>query len=1447
MKSKQSLLALGTSIVFTATAHAVTDTKAATGTDLAAGASWADTTAPLVADPGIINWTSTSLGTGLTLGSATTWYGMNVQGSADASIGITGAGTLTLGSGGIKIESTGVNTSIGNNIALGSVQSWSAASGKTLTVSGIVSGTAPLIIGAASQTTQTFLTTAAQTLFTGVGLSDLLNTGGMVGGAWVASGNNLLGNPRGLTNDGTTATYWLDVTDAGAKSVQVQLSQSGSDITAKVLAAQYNGGAGTLATSDAGNGYGGHTTTLITKNSAYGGAVSLSGNNTFSGGLIVAGGALTGTTGMTVNDAQGGSFGTGSITVNTGATVTTGAVFMIGGNTTTRVVNLNGGTLNLQAAGAGGEYIRTINMTGGTLNYTSGGVYFRTVSAGLSLNSLAAATSSTITTGIDMTYGNITVNTGDGAATNDLVISGIISQNTGAGSGNKTVTKDGAGTLLLSGANTYAGGTTVSGGTLTGSTGVVYTGTQGGSFGTGPITVNTGAILTSSASFVIGGGQSTTRVLNVTGGTVDLKSTSTGGEYLRTINLTGGTILTSDGGTGGATSDWFRAANGGLSLNSLASATTSTISTRFDLTFGNLVVDVADGAAANDLLISGNITENTDAGAGARSLTKTGAGTLTLTGTNTYSGATTINGGTLGLGATGSIANSTSVTIASGALLEVSAAGFTLGTGKTLTGGRSASPATDISGNLTVNGTLKPAADGVIGTLTTSGNLTLGGVLNIDRNASTNDSDTITLNGTLTIQPGLVVNVNSLGIPNAGIKTYTVISGFTSIVNESNLPAVPGFTWDSTSESGKLKLVQSGSNLTWKGNSSNTWDFTDANWDNGSPNAGYVDGDFVTFDDTAAGSGAVTVNIPSDVTPGSVIVNNTTARDYTIQSVGTVGIAGPTTLVKTGNGLLNLASTNIYTGGSILTDGILAFGTDSLGTTGAITMDGGTLRWATGNTRNVSSRIVMAAGKTAAFDTNGNDVTFTAAIGSSTTAVLVKAGAGTLRLTTVNNYTGDTVVNSGSLTLDGSSVASATPLLASPKITNSATVNFYRNGAGYTPVNASLSGTGDYTIDGPGGGTQYDHRVILRGSASDNTGTIHVINNGKLWVDQAGVNAIGDASVVEVGPSAKFYIYQGVAETIGGLSGSGNVYGGDTAGTSALTVGGGDQSASFSGVLQNNGSTLTLTKIGTGTQTLTGINTYTGATTVNAGTLAGLGAAGSNFTVKNSATLSPGVGVGIGLMNTKSLTCESGATLKLEINSSTATADRIVATGTVSLTGTAAAFTEIGSGSVAPGTKLVILDYTGHSLAGTFTGLAEGASVTVGSSTYKLSYVDASRITLTAPALGFAQWLTDNAPGQSIYDDHDGDGVPNGVEYFMGLSGSAFTANPAPDSNRKVSWTKGTNYAGVYGIDYAVQTSTNLSDWTDVPVGQVSDGSTLEYIIPLDSNARFTRLKVTGP
>lgn len=83
----------------------------------------------------------------------------------------------------------------------------------------------------------------------------------------------------------------------------------------------------------------------------------------------------------------------------------------------------------------------------------------------------------------------------------------------------------------------------------------------------------------------------------------------------------------------------------------------------------------------------------------------------------------------------------------------------------------------------------------------------------------------------------------------------------------------------------------------------------------------------------------------------------------------------------------------------------------------------------------------------------------------------------------------------------------------------------------------------------------------------------------------------------------------------------------------------------------------------------------------------------------------------------------------------------------------------------------------------------------------------------TAPA-GFADWLLTNDPDGSLSDDHDGDGVPNGVEYFFGLTGSGFTANPGL-VNGKIKWPD----AGVPDLTYAVQISTTLLEdsWEDVP------------------------------
>ena len=77
----------------------------------------------------------------------------------------------------------------------------------------------------------------------------------------------------------------------------------------------------------------------------------------------------------------------------------------------------------------------------------------------------------------------------------------------------------------------------------------------------------------------------------------------------------------------------------------------------------------------------------------------------------------------------------------------------------------------------------------------------------------------------------------------------------------------------------------------------------------------------------------------------------------------------------------------------------------------------------------------------------------------------------------------------------------------------------------------------------------------------------------------------------------------GFDETINGLSGNGTLD--SSTGSSTLTLGDNNATATFSGVLQNSGSsTLNVIKTGTGTQTLSGASTFSGSLTVNAGFVA---------------------------------------------------------------------------------------------------------------------------------------------------------------------------------------------------------------------------------------------------
>ena len=123
-------------------------------------------------------------------------------------------------------------------------------------------------------------------------------------------------------------------------------------------------------------------------------------------------------------------------------------------------------------------------------------------------------------------------------------------------------------------------------------------------------------------------------------------------------------------------------------------------------------------------------------------------------------------------------------------------------------------------------------------------------------------------------------------------------------------------------------------------------------------------------------------------------------------------------------------------------------------------------------------------------------------------------------------------------------------------------------------------------------------------------------------------------------------------------------------------------------------------------------------------------------------------------------------------------------------------------------------------------------------------YALSDPITLVAVAASndFTSWATTNgATGQTADQDHDNDGVENGVEYFMGQTGSSFTAMPGLDEFNTITWPASATYEGTY----EVQTSPDLVTWTNVSPKPVPSGGNLSYTLPTGEDKLFLRLLVT--
>lgn len=128
---------------------------------------------------------------------------------------------------------------------------------------------------------------------------------------------------------------------------------------------------------------------------------------------------------------------------------------------------------------------------------------------------------------------------------------------------------------------------------------------------------------------------------------------------------------------------------------------------------------------------------------------------------------------------------------------------------------------------------------------------------------------------------------------------------------------------------------------------------------------------------------------------------------------------------------------------------------------------------------------------------------------------------------------------------------------------------------------------------------------------------------------------------------------------------------------------------------------------------------------------------------------------------------------------------------------------------------------------------------------------------ITGSTGGYQAWQTANNTSGGINEDHDADGVRNGVEHFLG--GNANTTGPTvlpglvtSGGRPGITWNKGAGYAGSYGSDHWIETSSTLDgQWTMETIANgnvIDDAGSVRYTFPPASSGRlFVRLKVVRP
>ncbi|MEI8045463.1 MAG: autotransporter-associated beta strand repeat-containing protein, partial [Verrucomicrobiota bacterium] len=461
-------------------------------------------------------------------------------------------------------------------------------------------------------------------------------------------------------------------------------------------------------------------------------------------------------------------------------------------------------------------------------------------------------------------------------------------------------------------------------------------------------------------------------------------------------------------------------------------------------------------------------------------------------------------------------------------------------------------------------------------------------------------------------------------------------------------------------------------------------------------------------------------------TIGSLAGGGTTGGNVTLGSatLTTGGNNGTTTYsgVISGTGGLTKAGT-----GNLTLSGVNTF-------TGVTSVSAGTLSFASGNASATANQAL------------GANATVNLGVASTSSGILQYTGAaGTLAkaINVLGNGT-DTIQNSGTglLTLSGTITKNGTTL----------TLKGGSNGINVTGAIAGSNANSDLIVDG--GNTTlstantYNGPTSIINGATLNANVTNALptSNGRtaVYLDQtvAGAATGTGSSILALGSNQSVSSLSGQATSTVNLN------------ARTLTIGSASGTANFAGIIS--GANGALIKDSASTQTLSGNNTYTGTTTVSLGTLlingnqssatgsvsvsnnatlGGSGTTGGAVLVASGGFLAPGALSTGTFTTTGSLSLASTATYQFQFDSGSLAADKIVANGVTLTSGSLFSYADLGSGTIPPNHVFVAIDNTSaFAISGTFSGLAEGATFTVGSNQFQASYVGGSGndFTLTA-------------------------------------------------------------------------------------------------------------------